>query len=215
MLSVSPDYVIYNPDGSYANVNNSRRNPIQLAEEDKQTSRKWRALFNVKATWIILPGLTYRLNLGGDYNVLHERQIWPATSLQGASYNGDSVDGRAFTYTHLAENTLNYDHTWGDLKFNALVGYSYQKTTLDNAYVEGINFVSPSLVYIDSAAETPWGGGYVEENALQSLFGRVNLNYQEPLLAGTLAAQRCLVEVCPVEARGLLPCCLGSLAYQR
>lgn len=182
MLSVSPDYVIYNPDGSYANVNNSRRNPIQLAEEDKQTSRKWRALFNVKATWIILPGLTYRLNLGGDYNVLHERQIWPATSLQGASYNGDSVDGRAFTYTHLAENTLNYDHTWGDLKFNALVGYSYQKTTLDNAYVEGINFVSPSLVYIDSAAETPWGGSYVEENALQSLFGRVNLNYRNRYL---------------------------------
>ena len=177
MLSVSPDYVIYNEDGSYGNVNNSRRNPVQLAIEDRQTSRKWRALFNVKGTWDILPDLQYNINLGGDYNILHELQIWPSTSLQGASYNGDTVDGRAFTYSHLAEHTLNYGHTWGGLKFKGLIGYSYQKTTLDNAYVEGINFVSPTLYYIDSAAETPWGGSYLEENALQSYFARVNFDY--------------------------------------
>lgn len=182
VLSVSPDYVIYNEDGSYGNVNNSRRNPVQLALEDKQTSRKWRALFNLKGTWDILPELHYHINLGGDYNILHELQIWPSTSLQGASYNGDTVDGRAFTYSHLAEHTLDYTHTWGQLKFSGLLGYSYQKTTLDNAYVEGINFVSPSLVYIDSAAETPWGGSYLEENALQSYFARVNLDYKDRYL---------------------------------
>ena len=182
MLSASPDYTIYNEDGSYGNINNSRRNPVQLAEEDKQTSRKWRALFNLKGTWDILPELHYHLNLGGDYNVLHELQIWPSTSLQGASENGETRDGRDFTYTHLAENTLEYAHTWGKLKFNGLLGYSYQKTTLDNAYVDGTDFVSPTLVYVNSAGKIAYGGSYVEENALQSLFARTNFDFDNRYL---------------------------------
>jgi len=181
-ISVSPDFSIYDADGRYANVNNSRRNPVQLIKEEPQNSRKYRAIVNLNATYDILPALHYHLNLGGDFNILHERQVWPSTSLQGASTNGDIVDGRAFTFTQLAEHTLDYSHSWGKLALKALGGYSYQKTKLDNAYVEGINFVSPSLIYLDSAGEIAYGGSSAESNALQSLFTRANLNYADRYL---------------------------------
>lgn len=181
-ISVSPDFSIYDANGRYANVNNSRRNPVQLIKEEPQNSRKYRAIVNLNATYDILPALHYHLNLGGDFNILHERQVWPSTSLQGASTNGDIVDGRAFTFTQLAEHTLDYSHSWGKLALKALGGYSYQKTKLDNAYVEGINFVSPSLIYLDSAGEIAYGGSSAESNALQSLFTRANLNYADRYL---------------------------------
>ena len=181
-ISVSPDFSIYDADGRYANVNNSRRNPVQLIKEEPQNSRKYRAIVNLNATYDILPALHYHLNLGGDFNILHERQVWPSTSLQGASTNGDIVDGRAFTFTQLAEHTLDYSHSWGKLALKVLGGYSYQKTKLDNAYVEGINFVSPSLIYLDSAGEIAYGGSSAESNALQSLFTRANLNYADRYL---------------------------------
>lgn len=181
-LLVSPDYAVYNSDGSYGNVNNSRRNPVQLIKEEPQNSKKYRAIVNLKGSLEILPELRYHINLGGDYNILHELQVWPSTSLQGASVNGETVDGRAFTFTQLAEHTLDYSHSWGGLQLKALAGYSYQKTKVDNAYVDGINFVSPSLIYIDSAGEITYGGSYVQINALQSLFARANLNYKDRYL---------------------------------
>ena len=181
-LSVSPDFSIYDADGNYGNVNNSRRNPVQLIKEEPQSSKKYRALVNLKGSVEILPELHYHINLGGDYNILHELQVWPSTSLQGASVNGETVDGRAFTFTHLAEHTLDYSHSWGALNLKALAGYSYQKTTVDNAYVDGINFVSPSLIYLDSAGEITYGGSYVEKNALQSYFARANLNIADRYL---------------------------------
>ena len=181
-ILVSPDYAVYNSDGSYGNVNNSRRNPVQLIKEEPQNSKKYRAIVNLKGSLEILPELHYHINLGGDYNILHELQVWPSTSLQGASVNGETVDGRAFTFTQLAEHTLDYSHSWGGLQLKALAGYSYQKTKLDNAYVDGINFVSPSLIYLDSAGEITYGGSHVQINALQSLFARANLNYQDKYL---------------------------------
>lgn len=181
-LSVSPDFSIYDADGNYGNVNNSRRNPVQLIKEEPQSSKKYRALVNLKGSLEIHPELHYHINLGGDYNILHELQVWPSTSLQGASVNGETVDGRAFTFTHLAEHTLDYNHSWGALNLKALAGYSYQKTTVDNAYVDGINFVSPSLIYLDSAGEITYGGSYVEKNALQSYFARANLSYADRYL---------------------------------
>ena len=181
-LFVSPDYPVYNESGAYSSVNTGGRNPVQLIKEEPQSSKKYRALVNLKGSLLILPGLYYHLNLGGDYNILHETQVWPSTSLQGASVNGETVDGRAFTFTNLAEHTIDYSHTWAALSLKALAGYSYQKTTVDNAYVDGINFVSPSLIYLDSAGEITYGGSYVEKNALQSLFARVNLSYSDRYL---------------------------------
>lgn len=181
-LKASPDYAIYNEDGSYTSVNASLYNPVNLTENQEQTTKKYRAIINLKGNLNILPGLDYHLGLSGDYNIMHEYGYFPSNSIQGATSKGEARDHRGFSFTQLIEHTLTYAHTWGELKLNALAGYSYQKTTLDYAYVKGINFLSPTLKYINSAGQINGGSSSLEENALQSLFTRLNIDYLDKYL---------------------------------
>lgn len=181
-LKASPDYAIYESEGVYNKVNASLYNPVNLTENQEQDTKKYRALVSLKGDINILPGLDYHIGLSGDYNILHEYGYFPANSIQGETSKGESSDYRGFSFTQLIEHTFTYSHSWGNLKLNALAGYSYQKTKLDNANVSGINFLSPSLKYLISAGEINGGSSYVEENALQSLFSRFNINYKDRYL---------------------------------
>lgn len=181
-LKASPDYSIKTEDGSYNNVNASLYNPVNLTENQEQDTKKYRAIVNLKGNVNILPGLDYHIGANGDYNIMHEYGYFPANSIQGATSKGESNDYRGFSFTQLIEHTLTYQHSWGDLKLDALAGYSYQKTKLDNAYVSGISFLSPSLKYLVSAGQINGGSSSVEEYALQSVFSRFNLNYQDKYL---------------------------------
>lgn len=181
-LKASPDYSIKTEDGSYNNVNASLYNPVNLTENQEQDTKKYRAIVNLKGNVNILPGLDYHIGANGDYNIMHEYGYFPANSIQGATTNGSANDYRGFSFTQLIEHTLTYQHSWRDLKLDALAGYSYQKTKLDNAYVSGVNFLSPSLKYLKSAGQINRGSSSVEEYALQSLFSRFNLNYQDKYL---------------------------------
>ena len=181
-LKASPDYAIYDKNGDYNSVNASLYNPLNLIENQEQTTRKYRAIVNLKATVNLLPGLDYHLGADGDYNILHEYGYFPANSIEGATSKGSANDYRGFSFTQLVEHTLTYSHDWSGLKLDALAGYSYQKTRLDNAYVSGINFLSPSLKYLTSAGQINGGSSSVEEYALQSFFSRVNLNYHDRYL---------------------------------
>ena len=181
-LKAGPDYAIYAADGSYNSVNSALYNPLELIDGQEQTSKKYRAIVNLKGEWKILPFLTYRIGLDGDYNIMHERGYFPATSIQGATSKGEVTDYRGFSFTQLIEHTLDFKKKFGELDLGVLAGYSYQKTKIDNAYVGGINFLSPSLKYITSAGEINTGSSSLSEYALQSFFGRVNLSYAERYL---------------------------------
>ena len=181
-LKASPDYAIYGDDGAYNKVNASLYNPVNLTENQEQSTKKYRALVNLKADVNIMDGLDYHIGLSGDYNILHEYGYFPANSIQGETSKGEASDYRGFSFTQLVEHTMTYNHGWGELRFKALAGYSYQKTKIDNAYVKGINFLSPSLKYLVSAGEINGGSSSVEEYALQSLFSRFNFNYAEKYL---------------------------------
>lgn len=181
-LKASPDYSIYAEDGNYNNVNASLYNPVNLTENQEQSTKKYRAIINLKGNLNILPGFDYHIGVNGDYNIMHEYGYFPANSIQGATSKGEASDYRGFSFTQLIEHTLTYKYTWRELEMNALAGYSYQKTKLDNANVSGINFLSPSLKYLISAGQINGGSSSVEEYALQSFFGRFSLNFQDKYL---------------------------------
>lgn len=179
-LRISPDYAPYNADGTYASVN-SDANPVAVLDKDSYKTRKYRLLGNLKGILDILPGLKYNLNLGGDYNLLHYTDYIPADS-PSASHTGEAEDRRIFTITRLIENTLTYNHNFGEkLQLGGLLGYSYQKTSYDTGKASGTDFASTSLHYITSASNTQ-GSTSLEENALSSYFGRMTFNFMDRYL---------------------------------
>jgi TonB-linked SusC/RagA family outer membrane protein len=175
--STTPDQPIYDGNGNYytTNVNN----PVHLINEQEQNSKHYRGILNFKTNVIILKDLTYHFNYGGDFNIEHDFGYFPKNSIEGASSKGESSDYRGFTYTNLYENTIDYKHDFGHLKLKALVGTSYQHTSIDDASVTGINFISTTLKYIAAAGTISDGSSSLEENALLSFFGRLNLNYKD------------------------------------
>ena len=181
-LSASPDYAVYRPDGTYNLVNQSRNNPVALVAQQDQQTNKYRGMITLKAAWNILPELRYDLNMGGDYIFMHERSAFPIRTLRGNKNNGEVQDYRGLNFSNLIEHTLTFDKTWAQLRFKALAGYSYQNTKLDNNYIIGVNFVAPALKYIDSAGSISEGSSSLSQYALQSFFGRFNLNYADRYL---------------------------------
>lgn len=179
---ISPDYNVYNEDGSYATLPNGWYNPMKLLDKERNNSKKYRAIIGIKGTWHILPGLDYHLNLGGDYIFTHEKNDWPADSYQGQSVNGEIEDARSFIFNSLIEHTLTYNRTLGRLNFDFLVGYSYQKRSADNSDVDVYNFLSSSLKYASSAGSAYKPSGVYAASALQSVFGRLNLNFDDRYL---------------------------------
>ena len=176
-MIISPDYPLYQEDGSYTIVN-ANANPLEIIDKDRFLTKKYRATVNLKGTWDILPELSYSLTLSGDYNILHATGYIPSDSPEDTGSNGTANDDRVFTFTNLIENLFNYHKTFNQLTLNGLLGYSYQHTTYDTNGAEGTNFLSTSLKYISSAGIKS-GTSSFEENALSSFFARINLNYDE------------------------------------
>ena len=178
--STTPDQPIFNASGSYFVTNNN--NPVQLITEEVQTGKKYRAIIGLKADWNIWDNFTYHANLSGDYIFLNEKGNFPSTSVQGASVKGENQDYRTFDYTHLIEHTLDYHKSIGLLDFSGLLGYGYQKETDEGSYVTGDTYVSPTLKYINSAGTIAYGSSFLNEFAIQSFFGRLNLDYKDRYL---------------------------------
>lgn len=179
-FNVTPDQPIYNADGSYYTTNDN--NPVHLYKEQEQWYKRYRAIVDLKAEWNITNELKYQLSAGGDFNIQQDFGYFPETSLEGATTKGESTDYRTFVFTRLIEHTLTYNHDFGKLGFGALLGYSYQKSSVDYNGVQGTTFISPTLKYIESASNITDGTSSLSENALQSLFARVNLNYDDKYL---------------------------------
>lgn len=179
---ISPDYAPYTEDGDYTTLPNSWRNPLKLLDKEKNNSKKYRAIIGLKATWNILPDLDYHINLGGDYIFSHEVNDWPSDSYQGESVNGEVEDNRSYIFTSLIEHTLTYKHTWGDFNMGALLGYSYQKRSTDNARIDVYDFLSTALKYASSAGSSYSPSGTYSASALQSVFGRLNFGYADRYL---------------------------------
>ncbi|MFV0591031.1 MAG: SusC/RagA family TonB-linked outer membrane protein [Draconibacterium sp.] len=179
-MSNRPDEPVYNKDGSYYLT--SKSNPVQCYAEPDYLTTIYNVLGNVYFNARIRNGLFFRSSLGGNYIHTKEKVYEPVTSLQGSDVNGwGSADNNTRT-SIITESILNYQKKIGGFKLDALLGYSFQNTTVETAYVVGENFPSPSLTYLNSAALIKSGSTSWTKNALESYFGRVNIDYHQKYL---------------------------------
>jgi TonB-linked SusC/RagA family outer membrane protein len=175
-----PDEPVYNEDGSYYLTSNS--NPVQCYNEPEYTTKIYNGIGKSFANIKLFKELSLYTSLGGNYIHTKDHIYEPATSLQGAGTNGN---GRAINNTRgsiITESMLKYKKQHEKLSIDALLGYSFQRDTKERAYVTGENFPSPSLPYLSSAAVISGGSSSWTQYAIESYFGRANLNYDDKYL---------------------------------
>lgn len=180
-MRARPDQPIHNADGTYypSKINN----PVQLMKEPNANTKIYRGIIGLQTELMIIDGLYWRMNLGGDYAYMNESIFQPSTSKQGAATDGKGEDYRTFSVNNLIENTVTYDHSWNKFNLTALLGYSFQKTIINQSNLIGTNFPSDQLQLIGSASTITQGQVKEKSNALQSVFGKVGFGYDDRYLA--------------------------------
>ncbi|MES2277185.1 MAG: TonB-dependent receptor [Bacteroidota bacterium] len=200
-LIYMPYFPAYNADGSLATNAaaaqsaaygyQSIENPVALAERTKISRKGQRSTYNAAASYLLLPGLTFKANLGAQtYNEKYDYYL-PTNLSSGANPPGSTQAIAAATATaqtisqvdQLGEFTLNYNKQFGKHRIDLLAGYSAQQTTNDVISVTARGFQNDNIPEItakgagDANFFTLGSGTGKSVNTLLSYLGRVNYNY--------------------------------------
>ncbi|RYY30033.1 MAG: TonB-dependent receptor [Sphingobacteriaceae bacterium] len=200
-LIYMPYFPAYNADGSLATNAaagqsaaygyQSIENPVALAERTKINRKGQRSTYNATASYLILPGFSFKANLGAQtYNEKYDYYL-PTTLSSGASAPGsvasiNAANAVAQTISQndqLGEFTLNYNKQFGKHHLDLLAGYTAQQTTNDIISVTARGFQNDNIPEITAQGPSN-GSNFVlnnttgkSVNTLLSYLGRANYNY--------------------------------------
>lgn len=145
-----------------------------------------RVLANGFAELKIIDGLKFKSTINVNTDNETNRQFTPSTAQGGlGSAPPQPASGRygnSSFVTWLTENTLNYNKTFaGKHNLEALAGYSFQKYSAENSYIDGTQFPDDNIPWINAATTRI---GNIDLNnfgqwSLLSYFGRFNYNYDK------------------------------------
>jgi TonB-linked SusC/RagA family outer membrane protein len=153
-------------------------NPQAILDGETSVRNTYRTFGTFYSEYDLIEGLTFRVNLSGDVTN-QETDTYVGTQTQfGAAAGGIATvnDGRQTNW--LAEGTLNYDGSFGDIhSVDATVGVTYERGLDSGSFISAEDFPSdatktdnlglanPNLTNINSRKFT---------NTLVSYIGRVN-----------------------------------------
>ncbi|MFY0652441.1 MAG: TonB-dependent receptor [Cyclobacteriaceae bacterium] len=183
-----PTLPVFDQSGNYQSMtirsfHGIHENPVGAIEGSTRENLETRIFNNLKATFTIIDGLTFSSSIGVDYST-SLRNNYDARFLLAGQPGGKASKSSWESHSLLNENILNYNKKIGDVKLDAVAGYTWQKFKSSNFSAGSSNFVSDDLLFnslsagseisIPSSGGTEWG--------IASWLGRVNLNLYEKYL---------------------------------
>lgn len=186
-LMANPTRSVFDANGKYTNFNmNAHYNPAYLLSIYEDQTRTLRVLGNLEASFRIINGLEYKLNIGVDRST-SERNTTIYPNLTDLNPKGKYVQNNLDSKNSLIEHYLTYNKALDKHKIEVLGGFSYQKFersgtsfSIDGISAQGAG-VKPSIN--PGFAGTQSGTtGYAQENELQSYFGRLNYSFDNKYL---------------------------------
>jgi len=180
--TIPPDGVV---DGPALYYSTGLDNPVSLSNTEDSDLSMIRSLNSVFMNYEIIPGLTFKINLGAD--LIQSRSTrWVPTYERGlnVNVNANSWERRSQDITWLIENTLTYDKTFADrhnLMF--LLGQSAQKSDFSAINASGSDFQNNDIRVISASNPDLRGaGGSANQWSLASYFGRINYDFDDKYL---------------------------------
>lgn len=154
----------------------------QVASENIATT--YRSISNAFGEFNILPSLTFRSQVGLDFNNLQEEQYSGRETLDGAPTGegfNNQVTSTVVTYT----NTLNFRKDFTENhNLDGLAGIEYQKGRTTGANVSGRAFPNNRFTKISSAAIISDGSSTETGFSFVSYFARGNYKFKNRYLLG-------------------------------
>ncbi len=189
LLTLSPLYNAYNPDGSVYNlpatgsIDATTRNPLLLRNKDSwQQQRKRLRTFNALYGEVkIVDGLKYRINIGLDFFTDNYGHYYGSeTPFQNGAANTAQVQN-TFSSSYTVENLLMYEKTFAENhKLNVTGLFSTQQIETYDSTVQAQDLPADFTLYynLGLANTTVVPNGSYARSGLISYMGRVNLFFQ-------------------------------------
>ncbi|MCB0521248.1 MAG: TonB-dependent receptor [Lewinellaceae bacterium] len=181
-LAQAPNVEVYKPDGSYNFQGMFFENPVAGALEKDLILQNFRTLANFRGRYEILPGLAFQSSFAVDHLNFSERFYTPATTAEGAGAQGTGSLNTSQANRFVNQNTLDYQHNFGKLRFSMLGGFDYENFKLTETALAGSGFPSPQFRFLASASSYSNASQSETENSLVSYYARVGLNLLEKYL---------------------------------
>ncbi|WP_298737911.1 TonB-dependent receptor [uncultured Chitinophaga sp.] len=176
----------YKPNGEYyvgGTADLVYHNPIQILKEEVANLKNYRLLGNAFAELKLTKDLRFKTTFGSDIGYTHDYIYYNQQHPYGTG-NGRIVDERRLLTNLLVENTLNYSHTFGELKLDLLAGHSFQRMMVSNNSIDGNGFPAPSFDVLAAASVINNASTNLYGNAMESYFGRANFAWKDRYLLG-------------------------------
>lgn len=166
-------------------------NPLFVLRETTQTEKQFQNLGIVFIEWDITPDLKAKSSLHTIWSTSNFFQYVPSTV--GSSNRpptpgtGRSINSSGQNFNWLIENTLTYERTFNDHRFNALAGYTTQKNINKSVNVNADPYSNDLIQTINAAQAIKSWGQNSDEWSMISYLGRINYAFKDRyLLTGTI-----------------------------
>ncbi len=186
-----PDIPLRAADGTWGGPSQAQftlQNPVGMAEITENYRGRNQLLGNIYADLKFFKNLSLRSEFDGNLEFTKDDQFMP-TYRFGALVNNINTSNRSTgTNTYwMVKNYLTFqDDLTRGLNLTAMVGHEAQEWAWDGLYGSRQNFPSNTVQELNTGdPETDNNGSYAGGDALESYFGRVNLNIGDRYLLTT------------------------------
>ncbi|GAB5551006.1 MAG: TonB-dependent receptor [Saprospiraceae bacterium] len=200
ILKANPTQPVRTADGSFNQISVNEPNPIAILNLSESFTNTLRTLGNISGQYQLAEGLNFKTVVGFDRSFSSRTDAFSSDLLVanvtdiGRLYLNDIQ-----VNNQLWENYFTYNKDFGNVTFDGLLGYSYQRFERSGKASQYANFRTSNLdLMINNLASADQGNGnagvtgtnsFRTVDELQSYFGRVNFSIADKyLLTATLRA---------------------------
>jgi TonB-linked SusC/RagA family outer membrane protein len=183
------------PDGTFwastkpVNVfGSNQNNPMGSTLSQDINTKQYRLQSAATLTVNLLPGLDFKTMASGVM-IYNNRFEWANRNATGDGVVNKGVYIHGTVLDMLTENTFNYKKSFGEHSFEALAGFTAQKTITENSQTTGQDYPSDDIRTLNNAVLIDKAGtfGTKIQQGLLSYLGRVNYAYGgKYLLSGSI-----------------------------
>ncbi|HSP11589.1 MAG TPA: TonB-dependent receptor [Salegentibacter sp.] len=188
-----PIIPVYDIAGNFAGTQapslGNSQNAVAILERNRNNFSKTSRIFgNVFAELDFLENFTARTTFGGSYfNTNGQAFLYPTYENQENTTVNQLTENANTGYDWTWSNTLQYSNNFNDLHdVTVLVGTEAFHNQFENVtgVTQGFYSFNPNYVNLSTGSGTQTNAGFYSEDALFSLFGRLDYTFDEKYLLG-------------------------------
>ncbi|WP_172594540.1 SusC/RagA family TonB-linked outer membrane protein [Mariniphaga sediminis] len=156
-------------------------NPIAMAEEIVNETKRNDVMSNFYAEFIPVKNLVFKASVGANINS-DKNQYFKPNNINRGNGSFGSVTNRLIQ-NYLSENTVTYDLSRDNWTLNLLGGFTYQEENYEYSYLKKSGFPDEEIQTLNAGTQLDSGTSTESKWSLISYLARANFSYRNKYVA--------------------------------